>query len=231
MAGISPSHRQSQLTLCGSARSGTCPAWSDNQRKASQQSITSIFQWPYYKIKSSVVAIRKVLVSCRRFQPLPNNYTPQRFSDGHAILRSLGLEFVTNTLRVSALTFVPSRRIHRSACLSDIVWQPIVSNTELNNSTVGDKPPPSSSKMSNMNSNKMPIPSRSRVYAEVNSARPREYWDYESHQVQWGNQDDYQLVRKLGRGKYSEVFEAMNVSMNEKCVVKILKVSPNPYQR
>lgn len=38
-------------------------------------------------------------------------------------------------------------------------------------------------------------------------------------------QDDYQLVRKLGRGKYSEVFEAVNINNNEKCVVKILKVS------
>ena len=37
-------------------------------------------------------------------------------------------------------------------------------------------------------------------------------------------QDDYQLVRKLGRGKYSEVFEAINVVTHEKCVVKILKV-------
>ena len=37
-------------------------------------------------------------------------------------------------------------------------------------------------------------------------------------------QDDYQCVRKLGRGKYSEVFEAINVTNNEKCVIKILKV-------
>jgi len=37
-------------------------------------------------------------------------------------------------------------------------------------------------------------------------------------------QDDYQCVRKLGRGKYSEVFEAINVTSNEKCVIKILKV-------
>uniref|UniRef100_A0A4W5LRA1 non-specific serine/threonine protein kinase n=1 Tax=Hucho hucho TaxID=62062 RepID=A0A4W5LRA1_9TELE len=35
------------------------------------------------------------------------------------------------------------------------------------------------------------------------------------------NQEDYQLVRKLGRGKYSEVFEAIN--NNEKVEVKILK--------
>lgn len=43
------------------------------------------------------------------------------------------------------------------------------------------------------------------------------------------NQDDYQIVRKLGRGKYSEVFEAINITNNEKCVIKILKVS-NIYQ-
>ncbi|XP_053257914.1 casein kinase II subunit alpha'-like [Podarcis raffonei] len=65
--------------------------------------------------------------------------------------------------------------------------------------------------------------SRSRVYAEVNSLRSREYWDYEAHVPTWGNQDDYQLVRKLGWGKYSEVFEAINITNNERVVVKILK--------
>lgn len=48
------------------------------------------------------------------------------------------------------------------------------------------------------------------------------------YQIDWfifsRQQDDYQLVRKLGRGKYSEVFEAINVLNTEKCVVKILKV-------
>lgn len=71
----------------------------------------------------------------------------------------------------------------------------------------------------------MAVPSRARVYADVNSLKPQEYWDYESYVVDWGPQEDYQLVRKLGRGKYSEVFEAINVTNNEKCVVKILKVS------
>lgn len=70
---------------------------------------------------------------------------------------------------------------------------------------------------------KMPLPSRSRVYADVNVHRPREYWDYEIHTVEWSNQDNYQLVKKLGRGKYSEVFESINITNNEKCVVKILK--------
>lgn len=71
----------------------------------------------------------------------------------------------------------------------------------------------------------MATPSQSRVYADANAHKPREYWDYESHVVEWGNQDDYQVVRKLGRGKYSEVFEGMNVVNNDKIVVKILKVT------
>uniref|UniRef100_A0A8R1I2X9 Casein kinase II subunit alpha n=1 Tax=Caenorhabditis japonica TaxID=281687 RepID=A0A8R1I2X9_CAEJA len=68
-----------------------------------------------------------------------------------------------------------------------------------------------------------PIPSRARVYADINPSRPREYWDYEAHMIEWGQIDDYQLVRKLGRGKYSEVFEGFKISTDEKVVVKILK--------
>ena len=35
--------------------------------------------------------------------------------------------------------------------------------------------------------------------------------------------ENYELIRKVGRGKYSEVFEAMHVAKDEKCVVKVLK--------
>eukprot|EP00976_Prorocentrum_cordatum_P102245 1192958-Prorocentrum_minimum.AAC.5 len=51
---------------------------------------------------------------------------------------------------------------------------------------------------------------QARIYADVNVTRPREYWDYENLNVNWGDQskqDDYEVVRKVGRGKYSEVFE------------------------
>ena len=61
------------------------------------------------------------------------------------------------------------------------------------------------------------------MYADVNVHRPREYWDYEALAVSWGTQDDYEVIRKIGRGKYSEVFEGMNVANDTKCVVKILK--------
>jgi casein kinase II subunit alpha len=63
-----------------------------------------------------------------------------------------------------------------------------------------------------------------RVYANVNTERPREYWDYESLAIDWGSeQDRYEIVCKIGRGKYSEVFEGFDVKENKKCVIKILK--------
>lgn len=66
------------------------------------------------------------------------------------------------------------------------------------------------------------VPSKAKTYAEVNDEKPREYWDYEALSVQWGEQDDYSVVKKVGRGKYSEVFEGRNAA-EEKCIIKILK--------
>ncbi|CAJ1410788.1 unnamed protein product [Effrenium voratum] len=62
-----------------------------------------------------------------------------------------------------------------------------------------------------------------RLYHDVNVHRPREYWDYENLSVNWGCQDDYEVLRKVGRGKYSEVFEGIHMASQEKCVIKILK--------
>jgi casein kinase II subunit alpha len=93
--------------------------------------------------------------------------------------------------------------------------------------------------------------SRPRQHADVNLSKPKDYWDYESFEPAWHEQEDYevrgalpaapprapapaltarrrararpQVVRKVGRGKYSEVFEGVNVASNQKCVIKILK--------
>jgi len=67
------------------------------------------------------------------------------------------------------------------------------------------------------------VMSTSRVYADVNVTRPREYWDYENLPVQWNTPEDYEVIRKIGRGKYSEVFQGINIRNKEKCVIKILK--------
>ncbi|XP_047092591.1 casein kinase II subunit alpha-like [Lolium rigidum] len=62
-----------------------------------------------------------------------------------------------------------------------------------------------------------------RVYADANSQRPKEYWDYEALSIDWGEQDGYEVLRKVGKGKYSEVFEGFRTGSQERCVIKILK--------
>ncbi|KXG37490.1 casein kinase II subunit alpha [Sorghum bicolor] len=67
------------------------------------------------------------------------------------------------------------------------------------------------------------VASVARVYADANAQRPKEYWDYESLDIQWGEQDGYEVLRKVGKGKYSEVFEGYRAGSDERCVIKILK--------
>jgi len=38
-----------------------------------------------------------------------------------------------------------------------------------------------------------------------------------------GRQDDYEVIRKIGRGKYCEAFEGMHLTNAQKCCIKILK--------
>lgn len=65
--------------------------------------------------------------------------------------------------------------------------------------------------------------SLARVYVDVNVQRPAEYWDYDNLSIDWGDQEDYEVIRKIGRGKYSEVFSGVNMNTNSMCVIKILK--------
>jgi len=62
-----------------------------------------------------------------------------------------------------------------------------------------------------------------RIYPDVNTHKAREYWDYESLVVKWGDQSDYEITAKLGRGKYSEVFAGVRVNDQSNIVIKILK--------
>ena len=36
-------------------------------------------------------------------------------------------------------------------------------------------------------------------------------------------QDNYEIIKKIGRGKYSEVYEGINTLNNQRIVIKILK--------
>jgi len=62
-----------------------------------------------------------------------------------------------------------------------------------------------------------------RMYHDVNAHKSRDYWDYENLSVNWGCQDDYEIVRKIGRGKYCEAFEGIHVPTSDRVVIKILK--------
>ncbi|ODQ80058.1 hypothetical protein BABINDRAFT_171571 [Babjeviella inositovora NRRL Y-12698] len=66
---------------------------------------------------------------------------------------------------------------------------------------------------------------QSRVYADALSHHPKSYWDYENNMLKWWPQDSYQLISKIGRGKYSDVFLGTDVTSKDqrKCVIKVLK--------
>ncbi|GAA6057241.1 hypothetical protein JCM3770_003818 [Rhodotorula araucariae] len=66
-------------------------------------------------------------------------------------------------------------------------------------------------------------PSVSRVYADTCAKLGRDWWDYDDLQLQWGLQDRYEITRKLGRGKYSEVFEGIDLPSDSLVVIKVLK--------
>lgn len=63
----------------------------------------------------------------------------------------------------------------------------------------------------------------SRVYADVLASKPQEYWDYENVNIKWNSQENYEVIKKLGRGKYSEVFLGVDLTNASKCVIKVLK--------
>ena len=83
-----------------------------------------------------------------------------------------------------------------------------------------------------------------KFYHDVNKLKSKEYSDYENYENAWGfayfsnkikkfklkkksiswrNQDDYEIIKKIGRGKYSDVFEGICIKNDKKVIIKILK--------
>jgi casein kinase II subunit alpha len=65
--------------------------------------------------------------------------------------------------------------------------------------------------------------SEPKYYANVCKDKPDEYSNYEEFEVQFGSQDKYEVIKKLGRGKYSEVYEGINTDNDNRIVIKVLK--------
>lgn len=71
-----------------------------------------------------------------------------------------------------------------------------------------------------------PLTSVSKIYVNVNEERGPKYSDFDAHQIKWSSTEPYEIVTKIGRGKYSEVFDGFDTRnpKDEKAVViKVLK--------
>lgn len=62
-----------------------------------------------------------------------------------------------------------------------------------------------------------------KYYADVWDQMDPEYSDYENYEVPFSEQDSYELIRKIGRGKYSDVYEGVNSENDNYIVIKVLK--------
>jgi len=65
--------------------------------------------------------------------------------------------------------------------------------------------------------------SKPKYYHDINLKVKSEQYDYENLEIEFGQLENYEVVRKIGRGKYSDAFEGINVLTGQKVVIKILK--------
>lgn len=63
----------------------------------------------------------------------------------------------------------------------------------------------------------------SKVYADVSAGKPQSYWDYDNVSIVWRSQEKYEVVKKVGRGKYSEVFQGLELPKGRRVIIKVLK--------
>ena len=76
------------------------------------------------------------------------------------------------------------------------------------------------------------IVSEPKKYANVNDTKEQVYYDYKNYHVEYNEPDRYELIGKIGRGKYSEVYEGIDSENDNRIVVKILKpVKEEKYKR
>lgn len=72
------------------------------------------------------------------------------------------------------------------------------------------------------------------MYADVVSNMPEGYANYDTLNISWQlvfsvfcnvyrSPERYQIIRKVGRGKYSEVFKAIDMKTGEPVSIKYLK--------
>lgn len=67
----------------------------------------------------------------------------------------------------------------------------------------------------------------SHPYAYAIDSKPKWFWNYEDFTAEWSTPSSYECYKKIGRGKYSEVFHGCSLLRSEatgnQCVLKVLK--------
>ncbi len=70
------------------------------------------------------------------------------------------------------------------------------------------------------------------MYKDVCSKKGEAYSDYSSFEVNFGHQDQFEIIDKIGRGKYSDVYLGVDCATDKDIVLKILKpVKKNKIRR
>lgn len=67
------------------------------------------------------------------------------------------------------------------------------------------------------------IVSLPKYYKDVCDDAPKEYSEYKNFVPKFESMENFELIRKIGRGKYSEVYEGIDSDNNNRVVIKILK--------
>ena len=73
--------------------------------------------------------------------------------------------------------------------------------------------------------------STSSVYADFNQTKGPTWYEHKTYEATWNTPENYTLIKKVGRGKYSTVFKALHNRRTE-CAIKILvQLDPKRYNR
>merc|ERR1711916_409343 len=72
--------------------------------------------------------------------------------------------------------------------------------------------------------------SLARVYCDAVARQPEGFTNFHDLDIEWGDPEKYAIIRKIGQGKYSEVFQGKDVSGEEEqdVVLKVLDVVRDP---
>lgn len=71
----------------------------------------------------------------------------------------------------------------------------------------------------------------SKVYAKVNEQKGPQWYDHKSYEPKWNPPDQYSLLKKVGRGKYSTVFKAVKNKRSEVAIKILVPLDPRRYLR